>query len=182
MPFTLSHAAAALPFRKLRPIWPALVIGTFVPDFEYFFRVSDVDRAGHQFPNVVIFVMPLALLVLWLFETYVKDPVVELLPLQMQRRLQNAVGPMSFVPASRFLAIVGWVGVEIASHLVWDSFTHPYTWVWERWAWLRGRATLPWHAPVTMSKVLQFVSTVLGLVILLAWFLGWYRKEIQSLT
>ena len=36
MPFTLSHAAAALPFRRTRLIKSALVIGCFAPDFEYF--------------------------------------------------------------------------------------------------------------------------------------------------
>ncbi len=178
MPFTLSHAAAALPFRRFRPIWPALVIGTFAPDFEYFFRMSDEDRAGHHFPDVLIFTLPLALLVLWLFESYAKDPVIELLPLGLQRRLQRAVGPMSFAGLRRSGAILGWTALGIATHLVWDSVTHPDTWFWQRSGWLRERVPVPWHAPVAVSKLLQASSTVLGLAILLVWFILWYRNEI----
>ena len=80
MPFTLSHAAASLLFRRFKPIWPALVIGTFAPDLQYFIFLSDKDRSGHRFPDVLLFTLPLALLVLWLFEWVVKGPAVELLP------------------------------------------------------------------------------------------------------
>ena len=54
MPFTLSHAAASLPFRRLKPVWPALVIGTFAPDLQYFILISDEDRSGHHFPDVLL--------------------------------------------------------------------------------------------------------------------------------
>ena len=80
MPFTLSHAAAALPFRKFKPVWPALVIGTFAPDLQYFIWISDEDRSGHHFPGIVLVSIPLALLLLWLFEWFVKGPAIELLP------------------------------------------------------------------------------------------------------
>src|SRR5271157_1443718 len=106
MPFTLSHAAAALPFRKLKPVWPALVIGTFAPDLQYFIWISDEDRSGHHFPGVFLLALPLALLLLWVFERIVKGPVIELLPSRVHRRLQDKVGPMSFRGWARFGSIV----------------------------------------------------------------------------
>src|SRR5271167_2744662 len=96
MPFTSSHAAAALPFRKLKPVWPALVIGTFAPDLQYFVWVSDEDRSGHHFPEVALVTLPVALLVLWALEWIVKGPAIELLPSGWQRRLQDKVKPLSF--------------------------------------------------------------------------------------
>jgi hypothetical protein len=60
----LSHAAAALPFRRLRPVWPAVVIGTFAPNLQYFLWISDEDRSGHHFPNAFTLALPLAFLVL----------------------------------------------------------------------------------------------------------------------
>ena len=36
MPFTLAHAAAALPLRRFKLVWSALVIGSFAPDFWLF--------------------------------------------------------------------------------------------------------------------------------------------------
>ncbi|HZD33054.1 MAG TPA: DUF4184 family protein, partial [Candidatus Angelobacter sp.] len=94
MPFTLSHAAASLPFRRFKPVWPALVIGTFAPDLEYFVRVSDEDRSGHHFPFVLLFTLPFALLVLWVFEWVVKRPAIGLLPSQLQHRLQDKLEPL----------------------------------------------------------------------------------------
>jgi len=72
MPFTLSHAAAALPFRKFKPVWPALVIGTFGPDLQYFVSISDEDRSGHHFPQALLFTLPFAVVVLWVFECALK--------------------------------------------------------------------------------------------------------------
>jgi hypothetical protein len=176
MPFTLAHAAAALPFRRLRPVWPALIIGTFAPDFEYFIRLSDEDHGGHHFPDVLIFTLPLALLVLWLFEAYVKGPVVELLPTGLQRRLQSGSKPLPSARTERFVVMLGWLVIGMTTHLLWDSLTHPYSWVWEHWGWLRESLYVPWHGVVMMSKVLQLVSTVLGIVTLLVWMAAWYRN------
>src|SRR5215472_18479062 len=108
MPFTLSHAAAALPFRKLRPIWPALVIGTFAPDLQYFVFLSDEDRSGHRFPDVFLFTLPVALACLWLFEWIVKGPVIKLLPSSVQRRLQDKVAPLPFTGWRQFARILFW--------------------------------------------------------------------------
>ena len=106
MPFTLSHAAAALPFRRLKPIWPALVMGTFAPDLQYFIWVSDEDRSGHHFPNVLLVTVPLALSLLWIFEWILKGPALELLPERLQRRLQDKAAPLSFLGLRQFLSIL----------------------------------------------------------------------------
>ncbi len=96
MPFTLSHAAASLPFRRFKPVWPALVIGTFAPDLQYFVLISDEDRSGHHYPQVLLYTIPFALLVLWIFERVVKGPAIELLPSALQRRLKDKLEPLSF--------------------------------------------------------------------------------------
>src|SRR5664279_3640834 len=106
MPFTLSHAAASLPFRRLKPVWPALISGTFAPDLQYFIQLSDDDRSGHHFPDVLLFTLPVALLVLWLFEWVVKGPAIELLPSGWQRRLHNKSAPLSFLGWRQFGSIV----------------------------------------------------------------------------
>ena len=127
MPFTLSHAAASLPFRRLKPVWPALVMGTFAPDLQYFILISDEDRSGHYFPEVLLFTLPFALLVLWLFERVVKGPAIALLPSGVQRRLQNKIEPLSFSGWRQFGSIVLWIAVGVATHMGWDQFTHSYS-------------------------------------------------------
>lgn len=176
MPFTLSHAAAALPFRKFKPIWPALVIGTFAPDLQYFIWISDEDRSGHHFPGVLLFSLPLALLLLWLFEWCVKGPVIELLPDPILRRLQDKVRPLSFWGWQRFMSIVMWIFVGTATHVLWDWFTHSRTWITAHWALFSYKVPVPFHSPVTTTKILQHISTMLGILILAVWCVAWYRR------
>jgi hypothetical protein len=176
MPFTLSHAAAAMPFRKLKPIWPALVIGTFAPDLQYFIFLSDEDRSGHRFPDVLLFTLPVALATLWLFEWIVKRPVIDLLPSSVQRRLQDKVEPLPFSGWRQFARIVFWIAVGTLTHLVWDQFTHPYTRMASYWPLLKTQVTPPfWHS-VTVAGLLQDASTILGFVAICLWCLAWYRR------
>jgi|HubBroStandDraft_1064217.scaffolds.fasta_scaffold451974_2 hypothetical protein len=58
MPFTLAHAAAALPFRRLHLVWSGLVIGTFAPDLEYFVRFSPNDGYGHTLVGALVLSLP----------------------------------------------------------------------------------------------------------------------------
>ena len=180
MPFTLSHAAAALPFRRFKPVWPALVIGTMAPDFEYFLRLSDEGRTGHHFPGLVIITLPLAILVFCLFECYVRKPIVELLPLALQRRLQNHLKSRSVTGWKSFAVVMAWILCGIATHLAWDWCTHPHTWIWEHWGWLRQKVAVPFHPPVMMNKLVQYASSLFGLTVLTIWFVVWYYRAVPA--
>ena len=183
MPFTLSHAAAALPFRKFKPIWPALVIGTFAPDLHYFIMLSDEHRGGHHFPDVLLFTLPVALVTLWLFEWVVKGPLLELLPSGVQRRLQAKVEPLYFWGWKRFGSIVFWIALGIATHLLWDQFTHSYSWLGGQWSFLlRASVPVPFLHPMPLAKVLQHGSTLVGFLILCVWFVGWYARTRPALV
>ena len=176
MPFTLSHAAAALPLRRFKPIWPALVIGTFAPDLQYFIQLTDEDRSGHHYPDVLLFTLPVALLVLWLFESVVKGPAIELLPSGWQRRLHDKTAPLSFRGWRQFGSIVFWIAVGTLTHLVWDQFTHPYTRLAAYWPLLKTRITVPlWH-PMSLAGLLQDASSIFGLLALCVWCAAWYRR------
>lgn len=176
MPFTLSHAAAALPFRKLKPIWPALVIGTFAPDLQYFIFLSDEDRSGHRFPDLLLFTLPVATATLWLFEWIVKKPVIDLLPSSVQRRLQDKVEPLPFSGWRHFARILFWIAVGTLTHLIWDQFTHPYTRTANYLPVLKSHVTPPfWHS-VTVAGLLQDASTILGFLAMCVWCLAWYRR------
>ena len=176
MPFTLSHAAASLPFRRLKPVWPALVMGTFAPDLQYFILISDEDRSGHHFPDVLLFTLPFAVLVLWLFERIVKGPVIALLPSSLQRRLQDKTAPLSFSGWRHFGSIVLWIAVGIATHIGWDQFTHSYSELASYSAFLHVRVPLPMGHSIQFGHLLQHISTVGGIAVLGMWVAGWYRR------
>ena len=175
MPFTLAHSAAALPFRRLHLVPSALVIGTLAPDFEYFLRLSPDDRFGHSLVGALILTLPLALAVLWIFHNLVKVPAARLLPGVIQRRLERHLDQFHFRGTKRFLLIVASILLGIATHLLWDSFTHANTWFYDHWSALGQTYQFPILGRTPGYKLLQHGSTVIGTGILLAWFVGWYR-------
>lgn len=180
MPFTLSHAAAALPFRRWRLLPSALVIGTFAPDFEYLLRLSPRGRFGHTLIGSFVLTLPLALLVLWIFHAFVKLPTAMLLPEAIQRRLQDHLGEFRFGGVTRFLRIIASILLGIATHLLWDSFTHSTTWPYRHWSILRKPFTLPILGQFPLYKILQHGSTIVGIGILSFWLVRWYRTTPPS--
>lgn len=175
MPFTLAHAAAALPFRRLRLVPSALIVGTFAPDFEYFLCLTPGVGFGHTLRGTFALTLPLAMLVLWIFHALVKVPVTRLLPNTIQCRVVTHLDRFRFFGPIRFMLIVGSVLLGIATHLLWDSFTHPSTWLYNHWTFLSQMVRLPIVGSVAYYKVFQHSSTIIGIGILLVWLVRWYH-------
>ena len=176
LPFTVSHAAAFLPFRKLNLVWSAFIVGSMAPDFPYVIGNIEFRDVGHHFPGLVYFTLPAGLLVLRLFHNVIKRPVIELLPWGVQARLRDQTGEFRFGGARRFLAILGSLLLGIATHIVWDAFTHSFTWPWRHIRWLHQRVRIPLLGSVPGFAFLQYASSVIGLVALAIWVWLWYRK------
>jgi hypothetical protein len=180
VPFTLAHGAAALPFQGLRLVPSALLVGTFAPDFEYFLRLAPNNGFGHTLCGTFVLTLPLALVVLWLFHSYVKVPVARLLPDAIRRRLTNHLDEFRFGRAARFGLIIGSVLLGIATHLAWDLFTHPNTWLYHHWPILSHPLYVPIVGVVPIFKVLQHGSTIVGIGVLLAWLMVRYHASEPS--
>jgi hypothetical protein len=176
MPFTVSHAAAVLPFRKLNLVWSAFIIGSMAPDFPYIAGNTDYRAIGHHFPGIIEFTLPAALLALWMFHNVIKHPVIGLLPTGMQSRLRDQLGAFPFGGLRRFLAIFASMLFGIATHIVWDAFTHSYTWPYYHIRILRGSAYVPFIGRMPIHSALQYTSSIVGMVALAAWVLLWYRR------
>jgi hypothetical protein len=176
MPFTVSHVAAALPLRRLNLVWSAFVVGSMAPDFPYIVGTTDYRSLGHQFPGVIEFTLPASLFALWLFHAAVKRPATTLLPTGMQQRLRGQLGEFKFGGPARVMAILFSLALGIATHVVWDAFTHASSWPGEHWAWLRRWVKVPLLGPMPMHMALQYASTLIGLVALGIWVLLWYRN------
>ncbi|MFI0236772.1 DUF4184 family protein [Streptomyces sp. NPDC016845] len=137
MPFTISHAAAVLPFVRRdgtgrgRLVPSLLVAGSFAPDVTYF-AASAVPGAmefgdvTHSFPGVLTVDVLIALALVAL-ERLIREPVLALLP----RRVRGRVGALlRGRPGGRWRP--GWWYVSAVlgglTHVVWDAFTHPDRW------------------------------------------------------
>jgi hypothetical protein len=119
--------------------------------------------------------LPVALLVLWAFHSFVKQPAAMLLPEAVRRRLPDTSDKFRFGGPARFLLIIASILVGIATHLLWDSFTHPNTWPYRHWSILGQWFTLPIVGEMPLYKILQHSSTALGLGMVGRWLVVWYR-------
>jgi Domain of unknown function (DUF4184) len=180
VPFTLAHAAAAWPLRRTRLILPAVVVGTFAPDFIYFVRLSPGVHFGHTLPGVFALDLPLSLAVLWLFYATMREPMVAFLPEQIQRRIRPCPRMFRFWGPARLALIIGSILAGAGTHILWDSFTHTTFWPYRHWRLLSETVGLPIVGTVEYYKLFQYGSTVAGSAVLGIWFLHWYRTTIPD--
>ena len=170
MPVTPAHTVAAWPLRKWLPALPlsALVIGTMSPDYEYFLRLAPVTRVAHTATGVLFFCIPVSLVVWFVFRRLIRPALVELLPPGLAR----ALGPAS---SSWPLALAA-VAIGAVSHVVWDGFTHQSDWAVRAWPVLTRQ---PWPAvlPLPWFKLLQYGSSMLGMIALAMWMGSWVRSQ-----
>lgn len=173
MPFTFSHAAAALPFRRTRLMMSALIVGCFAPDFEYFLGVH--SGFGHTLLGALAFDLPLAFAALWLFHQYAKEPLVACLPEGTRERIESAPRSLSIDSVSRFAMVIVSIIVGIGTHILWDSFTHP--WYYPHWCFLRKTVQIPLFGSRPWYGVFEYASSVVGLLVILVWWLSWYMNN-----
>jgi Domain of unknown function (DUF4184) len=168
VPFTPAHAVAALPFRRTRLNLPAMVVGCLSPDFEYFLRLAPQGSFGHTWLGMLVADLPLSLLVLWLYQSYLKAGLYAVAPGLFPFREARPVarGLMQWV------IVVASILLGAATHIVWDSFTHQQSWPYEHIAFLRVHVPLSiWRADI--CNVLQVASSLAGMVVLLAMWARW---------
>ncbi|HZX57395.1 MAG TPA: DUF4184 family protein, partial [Mucilaginibacter sp.] len=169
MPFTFSHPAAVLPLSYLPKKWftlTALVIGSVVPDFEYFIRMKVSSKFSHGWAGMFWFDLPLALLLLWIYNSLVKDKLIDHLPAYFNKRLSafKNLGTKHYRPSLVVIIFSALIG--IASHLLWDSFTHPMGYFVKHHHILSRKVSVANHFIQTYN-ILQHLSTLVGFLIIL---------------
>lgn len=175
MPFTLSHAAAALPFRRTRLVMSALVFGCFGPDLEYFLWLRPHGHFGHTLPGLFLFDLPACLIALFLFHWYAKAPLVACLPVHLRERIHKG-GNLEVRSVSKFLLVCASIMVGVITHVVWDSFTHESYSFGQNLEFLRVNVKLPVFGYRDWALILQYASSVFGVAAILVWFILWYRR------
>ncbi len=170
MPFTISHAAAVLPFSRLLARWrllSAVVIGAMVPDFGLFFPWRVPRFETHSAWALLAFCMPVGLTAYWVFQILVKTPLIELLPEGAYARWRQFSSPANFTSIRQWILAAGGVLAGALTHLVWDAFTHENA---------RGMRMIPWleepvvdigNHRVAVVRLLQDGSSLIGLIVVL---------------
>lgn len=168
MPFTPSHAAAVLPFLRLRvggAALPAsaLAIGSIAPDVPYYLWMPYGEMSTHSIRAALGVDVFLAALVWLLWHGVVAAPALAGVPHDVRARLVSA--PVGLRPRVRSARDVVTLYVAFAvgalTHVVWDSFTHPH-----RWGTHHVGALNEIYLERPLSHWLQLASSVIGLLAL----------------
>ena len=172
MPFTFSHPAIVLPAAYLPKKYyslSALIMGSMAPDFEYFIRMKGFSRYGHTWTGLFWFDVPLSIVLLFIFHNLVRNTLIENLPFSFNVRLsafQNFNWNKYFQEniATVFISLV----IGIASHLVWDDFTHTGGYFVMAIPFLSGSVNL-FNDSISIADILQYGCSIIGgLIIIIA--------------
>jgi hypothetical protein len=169
MPFTFSHPAVVLPFNYLSKRWislTALVIGSITPDFEYFIRMKVASYYSHYWTGLFWFDLPLGLLLLLIYNQIVKDKLIDHLPSYFNKRLSPFKNSAIRYSGSYLIIIIVCILIGAASHIFWDSFTHPAGYFVKHIHLLSHRILVGSYA-ISFYNIVQHLSSLTGAVIIL---------------
>lgn len=165
MPFTFSHPAIVLPLTYLPRRWfslTGLVIGSMIPDFEYFIRMKIQSNYSHTINGLFWFDLPLGLIVAFVFHNIARNNLFENLPFFLKSKLTsfNNFDWNTHFKRNWFVVIISILS-GIASHLLWDSFTHNHGYFVETIPALSPKIEIgKWQVPI--FKILQHSSSLIG--------------------
>jgi len=166
MPLTVSHAAAAACFpsfvRQDATRLAALVIGTMVPDFEYFRFMEPVAYWSHTLAGLVVFGLPVGLVTFLVWVVIVCDPVRDLLGLPPGERKPASIRELA---VAALLIVMG-----AATHVLWDGVTHHGGWGLRAIPMLQETLLPLQGRPLTWAVALDYFSTMVGGAVVLTWF------------
>jgi len=174
MPFTFSHPAIVLPFLKIRHAsisMSALIIGSITPDFEYFIRMKLSGRYSHSLEGMFFLDLPLACIIALTFHQVVKKSLIDNLPGYFYTRLVSLRNFefTSYLRQYLWLFLL-WLLIGIASHILWDSFTHANSYFVDYISFLSTPIAIDGFPQWPLFRYLQHASTIVGGGFLIVFF------------
>ncbi len=169
MPFTFSHPAIVLPFtffpRKYIST-TGLVIGSIIPDFEYFLRMKIQSDYSHTLSGLLVFDLPMGVLAAFLFHNIVRDQLFKNLPKFLRSRLLifKQFDWNTYFKTCWFTVFVS-VLIGASSHIIWDSFTHEHAYFVQTTPLLNLSVTVFNHQ-IPVFKIAQHLSSCIGFIII----------------
>lgn len=182
MPFTFCHPAIILPLKKLSPRYVSmtgLVVGSMLPDFEYFIRLKLTGTHGHTLPGIFYFDLPLGIILCFVFHNIVRNSFIDSLPQFLYVRFSD-FGHFNWNRhfQKNFIVVIISLLVGTASHIFWDAFTHPTGFFVERTEALSDIINI--HSlQIPIYKILQHGGTLVGAfgIMLYIWAMPAKRDE-----
>ncbi len=170
MPFTPSHAVVAIPLRRLGLPLGAVAVGAMSPDTGVFLpRLFDYGQT-HSLQGVVTTDLVVGLCVVTVWWLWVRDPVVDVLPDGVRRRLR--LDRPRWHSVRWCVAVIVGVALGALTHIGWDGFTHTAAWGADLVPALREDV-----GPLPLTSWLQYASGLGGLVGIALWWREVLRRR-----
>lgn len=181
MPWTFAHPAVVLALHRVSPkhfSFTALVVGSIAPDFGYYIGRFDVATFAHTLLGIFFVCIPTGLVSMAII-SLLGSRICFLLP-QPHRGAISTYPSIhifkSFPSAFLILALV----LGAMTHVVWDGFTHPGGWVVIRVPFLWQPISIMGMVSIPLYKLLQHLSSLLGVVILVSTYIAWLHRHSAS--
>jgi hypothetical protein len=197
MPFTLAHPAAVLPFKRFCPrylTFPALIAGSVSSDASYFFGRLDLGPFAHHPIKGFLFGIPAGLVILAAFYL-LRTPALKMLPPLYREIFQplvshpigtsdtaadrNVRAPLWLQVCRAALAILLSLTIGVATHIVWDNFTHNHSWMAHHVAFLRTPLFSFGTRTIRVVHILSYICSFLGVFWLCLTYSRWRATERQ---
>jgi hypothetical protein len=184
MPLTFSHPAVVLPAKFLPERWVSmtgLIVGSVSPDFEYFIRMKVESNFSHTWLGMLWFDFPLSIILTFIYHVIVRNSFISNLPVFLRSRLSRYLN-FNWLNYYKhhFFQVCICILVGIATHIFWDSFTHPHGDFVKIIPALK-ETTVIFGMHTTVYDLLQNISSFVGGIIVLYAILKMPRtKEFAS--
>lgn len=170
MPYTLVHPGFVLPLKKWKKDWfsnEALIIGSFVPDFDIIFRFTENRFHIYTFTVINIFtvIFPISILS-YLFYISVLKKTVDYIFFEYKKPVR--IIPHLILNSKVLLSLL----VSISFHIILDAISHPN--VYDTNVWINEHLDIPISPSSTYTIILYgplIFSSIIGALLLIHLFL-----------
>ena len=144
-----------------------LIIGSMTPDFEYFLRMRVYSSYSHTWLGLFWFDLPLTIILAFIFHSIVRDKLIDNVPDFLSKRIlvfKNFNWTKHF--RENVLVVLVSCVIGIASHILWDGFTHWNGQFVQVIDVLQKTFTFAGHS-IPAYKLVQHTSTIVGGLIII---------------
>lgn len=183
MPFTFSHPAVVLPLKFFPKKWfsmTALIIGSMVPDFEYFIRMRIRSDFSHTLSGIFFFDLPLAILVMFIFHNIIRDSLINNMPIFLKSRFIKFTNFNwnAYFKQNWHIVIISCL-IGIASHLAWDACTHKTGYFVRAFSVLQQDVSFAGYS-AAVYKLLQHLSSFSGMAVICLFAAMMKREPVEK--
>jgi hypothetical protein len=144
MPFTPAHPAILLPARVIPRkyiSWTALILGSMVPDMEYFLFLNPGSKMSHTLYGILNFNLPITVLLAMAWHQFAGPILLRAIPFFRNFYSQLHDDYAGYLSKNWLVFLISAL-VGICSHLILDGFCHANGFMVHRIPYLREMVTV----------------------------------------